>query len=45
MKRLQRGYTLMELLIVLGMVVIAAIAASMFGLIAWAIYRLITHFT
>lgn len=45
MKNKQAGYTLMELLMVLWFLIVAAVGLTVVGVVIWAIIKLVTHFT
>lgn len=45
MKNKQAGYTLMELLMVLWFLIVAAVGLTVVGVVIWAIIKLVTHLT
>ncbi|QDJ96219.1 major head protein [Xanthomonas phage Xoo-sp13] len=45
MRKYQKGYTVVELLMVLWMLFVGVLGIAFVGTIIWGIYRLVTHFT
>lgn len=45
MKNKQAGYTLMELLMILWFLIVAAVGLTVVGVVIWAIIKLVSHFT
>lgn len=43
--RKQKGYTTLELFIVLFWIFMLAIKIAVIGVVVWAIYKLVVHFT
>jgi type II secretory pathway pseudopilin PulG len=45
MYRKQRGYTIIELLMVIWFMFVATAGVAVVGTVIWALVRLVTHFT